>query len=122
MKNRHRRALSTMTMLVGMIVALTLVLVACGSQVDETATGIVIGKVEQSELGPGKSASATFDLSPGKYVLICNISGHCEDGMYTAFQVIAEDDSKGATVRVELEEWFINAASAPQQQALSRSK
>ena len=108
----HRRAVGTITMLLGIVVALTLVLAACGWEVDETASGTVIGKIEQSELGSGKSAGATFDLSPGKYVFICNLGGHYRNGMYAGFTVKSLDDSKSATVGVELGEWFINSGSA----------
>ncbi len=108
----RRRAVGDMTMLLGMVVALTLVLAACGWGVDETASGTVIGKIEQSELGSGKSASATFDLSPGKYVFICNLGGHYQNGMYAGFTVDSPDDSKSATVGVDLGEWFINSDSA----------
>ena len=108
----HRHAVDTITMLLGMVVALTLVLAACGWEVDETASGTVIGKIEQSELGSGKSAGATFDLSPGKYVFICNLGGHYQNGMYAGFTVNSLDDSKSATVGVELGEWFINSDSA----------
>ena len=109
----HRRAVGTITMLLGMVVALTLVLAACSwGEVDETASGTVIGKIEQSELGSGKSAGATFDLSPGKYVFLCNLGGHYQNGMYAGFTVNSPDDSKSATVGVELGEWFINSDSA----------
>jgi uncharacterized cupredoxin-like copper-binding protein len=37
----------------------------------------------------GKSASVTLDLSPGKYVFICNIAGHYQLGMRTGFTVDA---------------------------------
>ncbi len=41
-------------------------------KVEEEASGIeMIGEIE--EIDPGASASGTFDLKPGKYVLICNI-------------------------------------------------
>ncbi len=108
----RRRAVGTMAMLLGVVVALTLVLAACGWDVDETASGTVIGKIEQSELGSGKSASATFDLSPGKYVFLCNLGGHYQNGMYAGFTVNSPDDSKSATVGVDLGEWFINSDSA----------
>ena len=109
----HRRTVGTITMLFGTVVALTLVLAACGGgQVDASQSGMTIGKIAKSELGPGKSASGIFDLAPGKYVLICNLWGHYTDGMYTAFEVIDEADSQGATVNVELGEWFVNADSA----------
>jgi uncharacterized cupredoxin-like copper-binding protein len=37
----------------------------------------------------GKSASVTVDLTPGKYVFICNIAGHYQLGMHTGFTVEA---------------------------------
>ena len=101
------------SMLLVMIAALTLVLVACEwGQVDESQAGMVSGTIAKSELGPGKSASGTFDLAPGKYVLFCNLGGHYMNGMYTAFEVIDEADSQGAMVNVELGEWFVIADSA----------
>ena len=109
----HRRAVGSVTMLLGVVVALTLVLAACGwRQVDESQSGMAIGGIAKSELGPGKSASAIFDLAPGKYVLFCNLRGHYTNGMHTGFEVIDEADSQAATVNVELGEWFVNADSA----------
>ena len=35
----------------------------------------------------GKSAALTVDLTPGKYVFICNIAGHYQLGMRTGFTV-----------------------------------
>ncbi len=113
MTSGHRRAVGTITMLLGMVVALTLVLAACGGgEVDESKAGMAIGKIAKSELAPGKSASVVFDLAPGKYVLFCNLWGHYKDGMHTAFEVIDEAGSQGATVNVEPGEWFVNADSA----------
>ena len=111
--NGHRRTVGAITMLLGMVVALTSVLAACGwGQVDESQAGMVNGSIAKSELGPGKSASGIFNLAPGKYVLFCNLRGHYKNGMYTAFEVIDEADSQGATVNVELGEWFVSADSA----------
>jgi uncharacterized cupredoxin-like copper-binding protein len=31
---------------------------------------------------PGRSATRTFRLKPGKYVYICNVAGHHQSGMY----------------------------------------
>lgn len=54
----------------------------------------VIGEIE--EFAPGQTESATFDLEPGNYVLICNITevgengeieSHYQLGMRTAFEV-----------------------------------
>ncbi|MDQ8044713.1 MAG: plastocyanin/azurin family copper-binding protein [Solirubrobacteraceae bacterium] len=36
---------------------------------------------EISETNPGKSASHTFDLKPGKYLIVCNVKGHYMQGM-----------------------------------------
>lgn len=53
-----------------------------GSRVPETGS---VGEV--SDLAPGKSASKTFKLKAGNYVLICNIPGHYMSGMHAAFKV-----------------------------------
>ena len=114
MTSGHRRTIGATTMLLGMAVALALVVAACGGygQVDESKAGMVSGKIAESELGSGKSASGIFDLAPGNYVLFCNLRGHYKNGMFTAFEVIAEAGSQGATVNVELGEWFVDADSA----------
>jgi uncharacterized cupredoxin-like copper-binding protein len=46
------------------------------------------GKVGQiPSIAAGKSASVTVDLTPGKYVFICNIAGHYQLGMHVGFTV-----------------------------------
>ena len=48
------------------------------------------GKVgEIKSIAAGKSASVTVDLTPGKYVFICNVAGHYQLGMHTGFTVEA---------------------------------
>jgi uncharacterized cupredoxin-like copper-binding protein len=48
------------------------------------------GKVgEIASLAAGKSAAVTLDLAPGQYVFICNVAGHYQLGMHTAFTVEA---------------------------------
>ncbi len=42
---------------------------------------------EDSETDPGKTKTTTINLKPGKYVLVCNIEGHYQKGMYSAFTV-----------------------------------
>jgi uncharacterized cupredoxin-like copper-binding protein len=42
---------------------------------------------EVSELDPGKSGTLTLDLTPGTYVLFCNLPGHFEAGMWTTLTV-----------------------------------
>jgi uncharacterized cupredoxin-like copper-binding protein len=46
------------------------------------------GKVgEIASIAAGKSAAVTIDLTPGKYVFICNVAGHYQLGMHTGFTV-----------------------------------
>jgi len=48
------------------------------------------GKVgEIPSIPAGKSAAVTIDLTPGKYVFICNVAGHYQLGMHTEFAVQA---------------------------------
>src|SRR5256885_11095368 len=48
------------------------------------------GKVgEIASIPAGKSSAVTLDLTPGKYVFICNIAGHYQIGMHTGFTVEA---------------------------------
>jgi uncharacterized cupredoxin-like copper-binding protein len=48
------------------------------------------GKVgDIASIPVGKSAAVTLNLTPGKYVFICNIAGHYQLGMHTGFTVEA---------------------------------
>ena len=48
------------------------------------------GKIgEIASIPAGKSAAVTLDLAPGTYDFICNIAGHYQLGMHTAFTVDA---------------------------------
>jgi uncharacterized cupredoxin-like copper-binding protein len=58
--------------------------IADEKRVDEDKAG---DKGEVSELDPGQSGSLTLNLQPGKYLLICNVAGHYEAGMWTEFTV-----------------------------------
>lgn len=42
---------------------------------------------EVSELDPGKSGALTVDLTPGTYIVFCNIPGHFTSGMWTLLTV-----------------------------------
>ena len=42
---------------------------------------------EVAELDPGKGGALTVDLTPGTYILYCNIPGHFIDGMWTLLTV-----------------------------------
>jgi uncharacterized cupredoxin-like copper-binding protein len=42
---------------------------------------------EVGDVHPGETKRATITLKPGKYVLLCNISGHYKAGQYSGFVV-----------------------------------
>jgi uncharacterized cupredoxin-like copper-binding protein len=52
--------------------------------VDEKAVNVV-AKIEA--IDPGKTQTAQGDFTAGNYVLICNVAGHYQLGMHTAFVV-----------------------------------
>jgi uncharacterized cupredoxin-like copper-binding protein len=54
------------------------------TRVDEDKLGAV-GEV--AGLNPGDKKSGTFDLTAGKYVILCNKAGHFPAGQWTYFQV-----------------------------------
>ncbi len=54
--------------------------------VDEEGEGVThIDEVE--DIAGGSSESLTVKLDAGKYVLICNLPSHYEQGMHTGFTV-----------------------------------
>lgn len=55
-------------------------------KVDEQGAGENVGEVE---VEAGATGAATFDLQPGKYVLICNVVSHYAAGMFAPFEVKA---------------------------------
>ncbi len=66
---------------------------AVAGKVDEEAAGVLIGEIEK--FAAGGEEQATFQLTPGSYVLFCNIveqkdgeqESHYEKGMHVAFTV-----------------------------------
>ena len=56
-------------------------------RVDPEAAGALAGTVET--VLPGGEGGRTFTLSPGRYVLYCDIAGHYEGGMY--YTLVVED-------------------------------
>ena len=56
-----------------------------GPRADTTQLGVV-GVIDPVDAGA--AAEATFDLSAGHYVLICNIAGHYQQGMFTTLTVV----------------------------------
>jgi uncharacterized cupredoxin-like copper-binding protein len=54
--------------------------------VDEDSSQLeVVDEIE--DVAAGKTESLTADMSPGHYVLLCNISGHYQLGMHSDFEV-----------------------------------
>jgi uncharacterized cupredoxin-like copper-binding protein len=59
-----------------------------GERVDEGAlerSGRVVGEV--ADVKRGTTASRTFTLKRGTYVLLCNLPGHYKDGMHATLTV-----------------------------------
>ena len=54
------------------------------NQVDEKKVGS-LGEV--AELKPGKAGTLKLTLSPGRYILYCNVEGHYKRGMWTLLTV-----------------------------------
>jgi uncharacterized cupredoxin-like copper-binding protein len=63
-----------------------LALLSGASKVDEEAAGENVGEVE---VEAGTTGAGTFELAPGKYVLVCNVLSHYMAGMFAAFEVKA---------------------------------
>ena len=54
--------------------------------VTEDAKGIEnVGEVE--DVGSGATKSTTLNLTPGRYLLVCNLPGHFQAGMVASFVV-----------------------------------
>jgi uncharacterized cupredoxin-like copper-binding protein len=64
-------------------------------KVDEEKAGLVTEAVyatpvrgeEDHRIRDGRGVNFTIDLEPGKYVLLCNLTGHYKAGQYIAFRV-----------------------------------
>ena len=54
------------------------------SEVEEDKLDVVD---EAEDIAPSTTATLTTDLEAGSYVIICNVTGHYEAGMHTAFTV-----------------------------------
>ena len=68
------------------------------SDLDPSAYPNVAGTIKEEGAGitllsdgdnidPGASQPRTIDLTPGKYVFVCNIPGHFKQGMFTVVTV-----------------------------------
>lgn len=54
-------------------------------EVDEAAIGEYVGGWE--DVQPGAAASGTVTLTPGRYILLCNLTDHYARGMVSTLQV-----------------------------------
>ena len=54
-------------------------------RIDEAKLDVV---GEQPEYEPGTPGSVTLDLTPGRYVVMCNIQGHYKAGMYADLEIV----------------------------------
>jgi uncharacterized cupredoxin-like copper-binding protein len=48
---------------------------------------VIVSKGEVPELDPGKTGKLTVTLQPGTYLLLCNVAGHYDGGMWATFTV-----------------------------------
>ena len=55
-----------------------------GAVVDESGLDVV-GRI--AEFPASETESGAFNLEAGNYILICNVAGHYQGGMFTAFVV-----------------------------------
>lgn len=59
-----------------------------GNEVDEDASGLkVIDEIDEDDLKVGTTETLRVNLTPGKYLLICNLPGHAKAGMVVPFTV-----------------------------------
>ncbi len=62
--------------------------VGSDSKVNRFAEGIEdLGVIRTDALVPGATVQESFDLPAGNYALICNVPGHYQAGMFTAFVI-----------------------------------
>ncbi len=69
---------------------------ASTSQVEEEGPGVALVD-ENEDIAKGKTESLAVDLSPGNYVLVCNIAGHYTLGMHRGFSVVTAGSSGNST-------------------------
>lgn len=58
-----------------------------GNRLDEAKAGTKIGEIESDVLVSGATKKLMAKLTPGKYLLVCNIPGHYQAGMRTVLTV-----------------------------------
>lgn len=59
-----------------------------GGSLDEDAKGLKnLGEISESKLTSGATQTLQLTLTPGRYLLVCNLPGHFQAGMKTEFTV-----------------------------------
>lgn len=58
------------------------------ASLDEDAKGLKnLGEISESKLKSGTTQTLKLNLTPGRYLLVCNLPGHFQAGMKTEFTV-----------------------------------
>ena len=59
-----------------------------GGSLDEDAKGLKnLGEISESKLKSGATQTLKLNLTPGRYLLVCNLPGHFQAGMKAEFTV-----------------------------------
>ncbi|MFH7026954.1 MAG: sulfocyanin-like copper-binding protein [Heteroscytonema crispum UTEX LB 1556] len=58
-----------------------------GDRLDEDKAGKEIGEIDEDELKSGTTKTLSLNLTPGKYLIVCNLPGHFKAGMRTLLTV-----------------------------------
>jgi uncharacterized cupredoxin-like copper-binding protein len=74
------------------------------NRIDEEQLNVID---EQPEYDPGVPGMVTVNLEVGHYVVMCNIAGHYNAGMYADLEVVAAKPASGAVNGTE-KEWDIS--------------
>jgi uncharacterized cupredoxin-like copper-binding protein len=58
-----------------------------GDRINEDGAGITHIDPEAEDVASGSSKTITLNLSPGRYVFVCNLKGHYQQGMHSVLTV-----------------------------------
>ena len=57
------------------------------AKVNEQTVGTILGRIPQEDLEPAHTASLSLNMTPGRYVIFCNVAAHYQSGMHSQFYV-----------------------------------